>query len=74
MLIALLGSNSQRSRVGRQTCSTTQPKVKTLGPTHSDPGYARTRAFYLAVGFRPLEEFGLIWDEGNPCLIMVKRL
>ena len=49
-------------------------QVKTLGPSHSDPGYARTRAFYLAVGFRPLEEFGQIWDEKNPCLIMVKQL
>ena len=49
-------------------------QVKTLGPSHSDPGYAETRAFYLAVGFRPLEEFGQIWDERNPCLVMVKRL
>jgi GNAT superfamily N-acetyltransferase len=49
-------------------------QVKTLGPSHSDPGYARTRAFYLALGFRPLEELNQIWDEHNPCLILVKRL
>lgn len=49
-------------------------QVKTLGPSHSDPAYAKTRAFYQAMGFRPLEEFRQIWDEGNPCLIMVKRL
>jgi GNAT superfamily N-acetyltransferase len=49
-------------------------QVKTLGPSHGDPNYAQTRAFYLAVGFRPLEEFGQLWDERNPCLIMVKRL
>lgn len=49
-------------------------QVKTLGPSHSDPGYARTRAFYLALGFRPLEELSQIWDEHNPCLILVKRL
>jgi ribosomal protein S18 acetylase RimI-like enzyme len=49
-------------------------QVKTLGPSHSDKSYAKTRAFYLAMGFRPLEELKQIWDENNPCLIMVKRL
>ena len=49
-------------------------QVKTLGPSHSDPNYARTRAFYQALGFRPLEEFRQIWDEHNPCLVLVKRL
>jgi len=49
-------------------------QVKTLGPSRSDEGYASTRAFYEAVGFRPLEEFKQIWDDNNPCLILVKRL
>lgn len=49
-------------------------QVKTLGPSHPDEGYARTRAFYLAMGFRPLEEFTQIWNEQNPCLIMVQKL
>jgi ribosomal protein S18 acetylase RimI-like enzyme len=49
-------------------------QVKTLGTAHPDENYARTRAFYEAQGFRPLEEFNKIWDEHNPCLIMVKRL
>ena len=49
-------------------------QVKTLGPSHGDPNYARTRAFYLAVGFRPLEEFRQLWNAQNPCLVMVKRL
>ena len=49
-------------------------QVKTLGPTHPDPGYALTRRFYAAVGFRPLEELLEFWDRGNPCLIMVKAL
>jgi GNAT superfamily N-acetyltransferase len=49
-------------------------QVKTLGPSNPDPGYARTRAFYEALGFRPLEELRQIWDENNPCLILVKRL
>jgi GNAT superfamily N-acetyltransferase len=49
-------------------------QVKTLGPSHGDPGYANTRAFYAAMGFRPLEELADLWDERNPCLIMVQRL
>jgi GNAT superfamily N-acetyltransferase len=49
-------------------------QVKTLGTSHPEVHYAGTRAFYLAMGFRPLEELSQIWDENNPCLIMVKRL
>ncbi len=49
-------------------------QVKTLGPSHPDLHYAATRAFYTAVGFCPLEEFTQIWNEDNPCLVMVKRL
>lgn len=48
-------------------------QVKTLGASHPDPGYARTRHFYERWGFLPLEETSL-WDEGTPCLIMVKPL
>jgi GNAT superfamily N-acetyltransferase len=49
-------------------------QVKTLGPSHPDPYYNRTRAFYEKVGFRPLEEFSQIWNAENPCLIMIKRV
>ena len=49
-------------------------QVKTLGPSNPDENYAKTRDFYLAMGFQPLEEFSQIWDENNPCLILVKRL
>ncbi len=49
-------------------------QVKTLGPSRVDEGYARTRAFYESMGFCALEEFKQIWDENNPCLIMVKKL
>jgi GNAT superfamily N-acetyltransferase len=48
-------------------------QVKTLGASHPSPEYAQTRQFYLACGFRPLEEFDNIWP-GNPCLILIKRL
>ena len=46
-------------------------EVKTLGASHPDAGYARTRHFYEKWGFLPLEETDL-WGEGTPCLIMVK--
>jgi GNAT superfamily N-acetyltransferase len=49
-------------------------QVKTLGPSDPDEGYRRTRAFYLARGFAPLEEMTTLWDADNPALIMVKHL
>jgi len=48
-------------------------QVKTLGPSHPDACYERTRQFYTRMGFRPLEEILDFWP-GNPCLIMVKVL
>lgn len=48
-------------------------QVKTLGPSHPDEGYARTRAFYEAHGYEPLEESESRWP-GNPCLQMIKPL
>jgi GNAT superfamily N-acetyltransferase len=43
-------------------------QVKTLSASAEDEGYAKTRAFYLAYGFRPLEEFPDLWDPQNPAL------
>lgn len=48
-------------------------QVKTLGPSDPDAGYARTRGFYEARGFVPLEELLELWED-NPCLLLVKRL
>lgn len=48
-------------------------QVKTLGPSHPDTGYEKTRKFYEKVGFLAMEETEL-WGEGTPCLIMVKSL
>ncbi len=45
--------------------------VKTLAPSDPDPGYAATRAFYLAMGFRPLEVLPQVWGPENPCLLLV---
>jgi GNAT superfamily N-acetyltransferase len=49
-------------------------QVKTLSPSKPDDGYEQTRAFYFAYGFRPLEEFPLLWDPENPALQMVKAI
>ena len=46
--------------------------VKTVAASSKDPYYARTRKFYEAVGFRPLEVFPDLWDAANPCLFLVK--
>ncbi|MEN6523457.1 MAG: N-acetyltransferase, partial [Anaerolineaceae bacterium] len=47
---------------------------KTLDASRCCEEYDRTRAFYEAMGFRPLEVFPELWDKDNPCLLMVKRL
>lgn len=49
-------------------------QVKTRGPSAPSAEYARTRAFYAALGYLPLEERTDIWGPDNPCLIMVKPL
>jgi N-acetylglutamate synthase-like GNAT family acetyltransferase len=49
-------------------------QVKTLSPRRESEEYARTREFYLAMGFRPLQEFPELWGPENPCLQMIKRL
>ena len=48
--------------------------VKTLSATSDDPSYAETRAFYAAMGFASLMELPGLWDEDNPCLVMLKTL
>lgn len=49
-------------------------QVKTLSAEHADPGYAKTRQFYLGVGFAPLEVFPTLWHPSNPCLMLIKAL
>jgi ribosomal protein S18 acetylase RimI-like enzyme len=49
-------------------------QVKTFGPSGSSVEYERTRAFYDAIGFIPLEERTDIWGPDNPCLISVLPL
>ena len=49
-------------------------QVKTLDASHPDPYYAKTRAFYLAMGFCEVECFPNLWDKNNPCVLMIKAL
>ena len=49
-------------------------QVKTLSPARVDEGYAKTRAFWLTCGFRPLEEFPTLWDPDNPALQLIKTV
>ena len=48
--------------------------VKTLSPSNDDPNYARTRLFYEAVRFMPIEEFPILWGPENPCIFMIRPL
>lgn len=36
--------------------------------------YDRTRLFYESLGFQKLEVFPTLWDERNPCLVMVMHI
>jgi GNAT superfamily N-acetyltransferase len=48
--------------------------VKTRGPSLPYEPYERTRAFYLGMGFAPLEEFIEIWGPENPALLMARAV
>ncbi len=65
----LLHAEASLARVGVEFL-----QVKTLSASADDEGYAKTRAFYLAYGFRPLEEFPGLWDPQNPALQLVKTI
>ena len=45
--------------------------VKTLSSRHPDPGYAETRAFYLAMGFTEARELD-IWGPENPAVLLTR--
>ena len=49
-------------------------QVKTLDESNPDKNYEKTRRFYESVGFKPLECFKTLWDENNPCLLMVMKI
>ncbi len=48
--------------------------VKTLSELRTDENYEKTRRFYVATGFFPVEVFKTLWGEHNPCLLMIKNI
>lgn len=48
--------------------------VKTLSEIIAYEPYEQTRKFYESIGFEPLITLTEMWDEENPCLIMIKML
>ncbi len=48
--------------------------VKTLSSRDSDPGYAKTRAFYETMGFVAVDEFPELRTPDNPAVLMLKVL
>lgn len=84
--VCVMGVLSQYHRMGLgkrligccdRFCEESQKRfltVKTLDGSSPDEGYAKTRRFYLSMGFSPLEVFPTLWDEHNPCLFMAKYI
>jgi hypothetical protein len=48
--------------------------VKTISEIDEDKNYEKTRRFYKKMGFEELVTLTEIWDENNPCLIMIKKV
>jgi ribosomal protein S18 acetylase RimI-like enzyme len=48
-------------------------QVKTVDEGHYKE-YDQTLAFYKSVGFKKMEVFPKLWDEWNPCLILIKKI
>ena len=48
--------------------------VKTLSDIVNFEPYEKTRRFYTSIGFESLLTLTEMWDEDNPCLIMIKLL
>jgi GNAT superfamily N-acetyltransferase len=49
-------------------------QVKTIADAHPSEAYARTREFYRAIGYIPVETFPALWDPELPVLQLVKAL
>ena len=48
--------------------------VKTLSELAQYEYYIKTKKFYVKMGFKELITLTEMWDENNPCLIMIKNL
>jgi predicted lactoylglutathione lyase len=45
-----------------------------LSEKEADKNYEKTRNFYKKMGFEELVTLTEMWDENNPCLIMIKKI
>ena len=72
-----------RQGIGRELVAAFKARAKAMGYSYAQvktvagglyPEYDGTRLFYESIGFCPLEVFPTLWDEHNPCLIMVMKL
>ena len=72
-----------RQGVGRALFSSFQEYAKAKGYEYLQaktvdagryPEYDRTRLFYESLGFRKLETFPTLWDEWNPCLVLIRSV
>jgi|SRR5699024_4810762 len=48
-------------------------QVKTVDEGHYKE-YDQTISFYKKMGFKKMEVFPNLWDDWNPCLILIKKL
>ena len=61
--------DAAQARAVEQGC--TNIVLETLSPAHPDPGYAKTRQFYLALGFQPLVAAAR-GTGGHPMMWMIR--
>ena len=76
-----VGAAARRGGLGRALIDALLPRlradgmrelaVKTLSSRHPDPGYAATRAFYVAMGFTAVRELD-VWGPDNPAVLLTR--
>jgi GNAT superfamily N-acetyltransferase len=85
MTVIVVDRSRHRSGIGRELVESIEQwsldndiewlHVKTLGPSTTDENYAKTRAFYRALGYAPIYESLTEWGtHENAALIQVKHL
>lgn len=68
---SLLLGHSEAWLSGKGVCFL---QIKTVAATSSSREYAKTREFYRAKGYTPLEVFPTLWGPHHPALQLVKVL
>ena len=63
----------ERFMIYAKSCNYEFLQVKTVDAGYYKE-YDQTRLFYESMGFKKLEVFPTLWDEWNPCLLMIQTL